>query len=651
MSAILLRLVTCDTMRVVNHLLRTIWLLPLAAWLLFGCQLNQEDPTPIFITEVVQFDDGREVILTIEVTPTPNILTPSPEPTIPVERSVVTLDIATNGLPGELDPQRPGTELTNLVTNNVYAGLTRIDLATDDVIGELAYDWQISEAGRIWTFDLRDDIYWVQASVDDGFGFGSGRAEADVNVVQIRPISAEDIVFAIRRACNRNTGTSDASTLFLIEGCQQVYSLPNPEEEELATIGVRAISDTRLEVRLTRPAAWFLSMTALPVFRPIPADYFQDEEVDWLDTETIYTSGPFIYSPLTDLEAEPRAVVTLEQNPFWPENLRNNQTQSNFEPVERINLHRYNSSAESLVAFENSEIDMAPLPSSEVEEAVAPPARRPPLVTRNEVYFLGFNLDSPAFGIPEVRYAFNAAIDRDKLLRDVYGREGLAMQHFAPPGVLHAPPFDEVGIGFSPDLALFQMTNSGYSACRAIGSVRYLINATDSALRHAESLIEMWVDELGCDANQFEIEQVKFGELLSRTRADAGANRPDIWDLGWVSVEYDVHDWYASVIHCRGGENRPKRPCSEIDDLIDQAAITFDKDARTALYREIENGLFGNNGWAPFVPLYAGATYQLEQNWIRHISDDDAGDFVRSGLLRFDEWQVNQLLKDLEQSQ
>ena len=639
-------------MRVVNQLLRTIWLLPLAAWLLFGCQFNQAAPTPIFITEVVQFDDGREVILTIEVTPTPDILTPSPEPTIPVERSVVTLDIATSGFIGELDPQRLNTDLTSLVASNVYAGLTRVDLATDEIKGELAYAWEITEAGRIWTFDLRDDIYWVQAAADQGFSLNPGqRAEPEVSVTQIRPISAEDIVFAIRRACDRNTGTENASTLFLIEGCQQVYSLPAPEDEDLATIGVRAVSDTRLEVRLTRPASWFLSMTALPVFRPIPADYVQDEEADWLDPETIYTSGPFIYSPLTDLEAEPRAVITLDKNPYWPEVLTTNQSQSNFEPVERVNLNLYSSSAEAQLAFEANDVDLAPLPSSEVEEAVAPPARRPPIITRNEVFYLGFNLDSPAFGIPEVRYAFNAAIDRERLLRDVYDREGLPMQHFSPPGVLHSPPYNEVGIGFSPDLALFQMANSGYNACRAIGPVRYLINATDSALRHAEALIQMWVDELGCDTTQFQIEQVKFGELLARTTADAGADRPDIWDLGWVSVEADVHDWYASVIHCREGENRPKRPCSEIDDLIDQAAITFDPDARAAIYREIENGLFGNNGWSPFVPLYVSATYQLEQNWIRHISDDNNGDYIRSGQLHFDEWQINQVLKDLEQSQ
>ncbi len=639
-----------------NKLTYSIALIALLLLMALGCQTPIDVPTPIYVTEVFILDDGREVVLTLEVTATPVVEEPTPEPTIAVPESVVSLDVATTSRIGEFDPQLPHNEITNTVIDNLYVGLTRIDPATNSVIGELAASWQTTESGRIWTFDLRTDMFWVQAQPPPGGSFALADDQRDVlvEIEQIRPIVADDVVAAVRRVCDKRVDTPSTFIYFLIEGCERINGLEEPTDEDFATLGVRAVSDSRLEVRLVEPAAYFLPMTSLLPFRPIPADRIADDELDWLDPEDLVTSGPFVFSEASDDEAEPQPLTVLQQNPFWPDALRLSSGSPNLEPIERVNILRYGSLQAAAVDYEKDTLDIVEPPSATIPELVQSPAKPPPLITRSEVFYLGFNFDSPAFSLPEIRRAFSASIDRDRLLEEVYGQEGLTMRHLSPPGALLAPPIEEVGAGYNPDFAFFQLASSGYGSCRAIGPIRYLINATDDALRHAEALIQMWVNELGCDTTQFEIEQVQFGTLLARTRADAGSERPDLFDLGWVGFFPDAHNWYADVVACDGRGNRPKRPCSEIDDMIRAAATTLNNQERADLYRSIENGLFNQSGWTPIVPLYLRGTYQLEQDWISRIGDERLAPetrIIRFGTPRFDLWEINQALKDLEQSQ
>jgi ABC-type transport system substrate-binding protein len=132
----------------------------------------------------------------------------------------------------------------------------------------------------------------------------------------------------------------------------------------------------------------------------------------------------------------------------------------------------------------------------------------------------------------------------------------------------------------------------------------------------AELIVKMWIDELGCTEEQIIVEQVQFGTLLANTRREAGASRPDVWELGWASYYPDAHNWMGDLLHCQDSENRQNRPCSEVDDLIRQAARTLDAGERQRLYREIENMFFNDMGIVPLVPLYVRGDYVLVQSWL-----------------------------------
>ena len=133
---------------------------------------------------------------------------------------------------------------------------------------------------------------------------------------------------------------------------------------------------------------------------------------------------------------------------------------------------------------------------------------------------------------------------------------------------------------------------------------------SDRQLEQAQLIRRMWIEELACNEDQIDIVQVQFGELLANTRVNANPNvRPDIWDLGWQPYFPDAHNWLNDLLHCSDSENRNKRPCSEIDDLLQQAAGLNDGEQRIELYRQLERDLFADAGLMPVAPLFSRADY------------------------------------------
>ncbi len=597
-----------------------VWTFVLLAGLLVACQ--NDGVAPVIVTEVVVIE-GQEIEVTRLVRQTVAI-TATPPPTTTTQEPA-TLDLGYVGSFPVTDPQIVANDLGGDLVDNLFAGLTRYNHVTNRVEPELAASWSVN--GRVWTFTLRDDIYWVRPA-----SRGGGLLSAE----PIRPVSADDAVAAIHRVCQRATATPDAFILFIIEGCERVYALAEPSAEELDTIGVKALDATTLQFTLTKPASYFLTMTTLWMFIPIPGAEivaWQEEvpAMNWLDSQQLLLSGPYI--PLLNTWNTNR--VVLHANPLWPLPRSGN--------VEVVNINYLDSSENAFKLWEAKGLDTSPLPAERREAFLREFPTKAKLLSDQTVFYLGFNFDSPVFREPELRRAFNAAINRSLLVSAVYNGRAAPMRHLSPPGVLGAPPIDQTGVGYSPDFAALQLQSSGFRSCRLMPPIRFMVSTLDLSLLQAELIRDMWAEELGCDPAQILIEQVEFGTLLANTRADAGIVRPDVWELGWASYYPDAHNWLYDLLHCTESENRQNRPCSEADELLDQATAVLDPEQRIALYRQAENSFFGENGSIPIAPLYVRGNYILVQNWLTFTPALFGGE-------QFETYEVDVVLKDLERS-
>jgi ABC-type oligopeptide transport system substrate-binding subunit len=173
--------------------------------------------------------------------------------------------------------------------------------------------------------------------------------------------------------------------------------------------------------------------------------------------------------------------------------------------------------------------------------------------------------------------------------------------------------------------------------------IRFLVSSADTSLHQAQLMRDMWMQELGCREDQIIIEQVQFGALLASTRRDAGAARPDMWELGWASYYPDENNWLGDLLHCQDSENRQDRPCSDADNLIRQANVTHSAEERAVLYRQVENLFFGEGGIMPLVPLYARADFVLRQSWLTYTPALFGGE-------QYDTYHVDPVIKELERS-
>jgi oligopeptide transport system substrate-binding protein len=536
----------------------------------------------------------------------------------------VELDVGYAGSFPVVDPQLANNQSGIDLAENLFVGLTRFNHQDVVVEPQLAASWEVGENGRVWTFNLRDDIYWVRPT-DPVRGQTFWRAQP------VRPVVADDLVYAIQRICQRGTGTPDAVILFIIEGCESVYTAAQPTTADLNRIGVTAVDEFTLQFRLTKPSSYFLTMTSLWFMKPVPTEKLLEHGNRWLESDNVYISGPFVPT----LSTWQQGRLVLHPNPVWPLNRSGN--------VSVVNITFSDNQTNAFKLWQARSLDVSPLPAAERVAFTTFNPERSRLVAPQTVFYLGFNFESGVFSDPNIRRAFSAAIDREALIEELIAALAIPMRHLTPPGVIGAPPADELGVGYSPDYARLQIAESPYRTCRLMPPFTLLVSTSDLSLRQAEIIRRMWINELDCDESQIVIDQAQFGTLLANTRRNAGEARPDIWELGWSSYYPDAHNWLSDLLHCQDSENRQIRPCSNIDDLIREASLAQDIEERRQLYRQIETQFFGMDGVMPVVPLYAQGERVAVQSWLDYTPAAFGGE-------QFDTYMIDVTLKRLERS-
>jgi len=590
-------------------------------------------PQIIAVTEVVHLGE-EQIIITrlVEIEPTP---TATP---LPPQKSQlpITLDLAFSDELSELDPQQASQKSSYDLIENLFVGLTNFNHDTEEIEPELAESWSVTADGLHWTFHLRDNIFWVKPS-DPPPGI-----DELWDLEPIRPVTAHDVVHAFQRLCSRATGTSDTFVFFIVQGCEDVYGIDEPTEEDLDEIGVFATDDRTLEVTLNEPASNLLTLLSLPQIRPIPDELVTEHGSRWRDQagdlasgwqtpENIITNGPYIPSATVFSEDG----LLLHRNPLWPLPSSGN--------VDNINIAFQINEMDMFEEWQDKNLDVSTLPLDERESFLIQSPSKARLITDQTVFYLGFNFDSPVFREPEVRRAFSSAIDRQQLVDEMFEGRALPLRHLSPPGIFGAPPVGEVGIGYSPDSARLEMDRSSFRNCKLIPPITFLVSTADLSLLQAELVRKMWVQELECDEQLINLEQVDFGLLLLNTNPGNVDNRPDIWELAWPPVYPDAHNVLTDLLHCSDGKNRQKRTCSEVDRLLRQANLTPQLEERKELYRQAENLFFGGDGIAPVIPLYVRGNYTIVQSWLTYTP-------ALSGGEQYNTYSIDEELKRLERS-
>lgn len=508
-----------------------------------------------------------------------------------------------------LDPQKAEDAVSIDPIENLFLGLTDVDPKTTQVRPEAATKWERSPDGTVWTFTLRDDIPWVRYD------------PATRQTTEVRKLTAGDFEYGIKRSCDPRLGayyTSVAAAI--IKGCDVVARLNEVSDSDFDQIEVRALSDTQLRIVTRGALGFFLSSSALWMFRAVPREIIAEYGDNWTEPGNIVTNGPYVLDVW-----DQQVIRQFVRNPLYPPDVTDRYGGN----VERIITYMVDGGT-AYSMYQNHEIDTTFAPFSELARLRADPELSKEIIQRTELatYYFGFMYDKPPFDNVHVRRAFSAILDRRTFVDELVGSLGVPISHFMPPGIRGAVGLNEVGLGnpenlgFDPEYAKQELAAGGYADCVNFPSVAIMTYAG------AASWAEFWIKSaeihLGCDPSRFNIEEAEFTFLIRAIKKDVPtAQRPNAFTLGWAADYPDAHNWVHDVLGCNA-DNAFKRPCSDVDKKIEEAAQLNDPERRNQLYREIEEGFFGPDGEFPIAPLYVNVDVTLIKPWVTGFFQTDA---------------------------
>lgn len=507
-----------------------------------------------------------------------------------------------------LDPQLATDEVSIDAIENLFLGLTDADpLSPGAIRPELATEWSFSDDGLQWTFTIRNDVPWVR--------WDPVADEAEM----LRMVTAQDIVYGVQRACDPRLASQygDSTVRVVVAGCDDALSIDMAEftDADLDRVQVAALDDTTLQFNLNFSAGYFLSQTAMWVYRPVYAEALEEFGDNWTEVGNIVTNGPFVIDE-------------------WVRGVRRVYLRNAYIPADLVGPGNIERKVETVVEdagtrfalYQDGQIDSAGVPIAELQSVLNDDQYSDQLVQVAElaVFYLAFAADKAPFDSVHARRAFSAAVDRNAFVQEVRQGRGVPMIHFTPPGMFGAPPINEVGVGYAPNFAREQMVEAGYENCDGFPNIE-IVTYTGSAGQWAEFLSAAVERELGCDPNLLTIEQQEFSVLLETVdRRNDPEDRPHLWTLGWGPDYPDANNWVNDVLYCESIQNDTARACSEVDDLITQAAQESDPEARIEMYYRIEEMLFGPEGQHPIIPLFLLLDYALVQPWYDVPIETDA---------------------------
>lgn len=478
--------------------------------------------------------------------------------------------------PETLDPGLCSTTGAAEIINNLFEGL--VDLDTElNVLPALARRWYVEDEGKKYTFELRSNLQWSDGS----------------------PLTAHDFVFAWRRNLHPQTNAGMASQLYVVQGAEEFHQGQNPDP---TMVGVRALDNLKLEVRLKAPVPYFPYLMASSISFPQPAHLIQMQREEWSTPPHLVCSGPF--KAVTWL---PSQEIRLEKNPFY-HGLAGN--------VKKVLLTM---STPSLEQYVNDQIDWCP-----VWDQANLPARYPNetlLVQYLTTYFLAFSCGHPPFNQHLVRQAFAKSINQRELVREIWSDvQKPALGGVVPPGMPgHSP---EIGLSFDPAAAQDLLKQAGFETGAELPPLNLAVLPGFSTT--PDYLQASWREHLRVQVEL--IKDMSYEEMAAGLRQGSvqlGLN-------GW-SVDYpDPDDILRVQFHGDSQANYLGWRNPQFDQQVEQAASLTDQHARLALYHQADRLLVAED--TAVVPLY----YQQEYGLLRPgFRLEGAGQIIHGGTFRF----------------
>lgn len=309
--------------------------------------------------------------------------------------------------PSILDPQLASTDSELIIIRNIFEGLMRYDANGKLVCGAAE---KFEKSGLAYTFTLRSDLAWSNGDT----------------------LTADDFVFAFRRAVDKTTNAPFANKLFCISNAEAIYN----GKANKNTLGVTAKDDKTLIFTLTYDDPFFLQILSQAIAMPCHQYTFYDAHGQYgLNDDYMVSNGSY---RLRSWDTETKTVKLV----------RNAEYNGNF-IAKNYSVALTNSQDDNLLLLEESRVDTALLKYNEFDKA----SKLYNLDSlQNTVWFLLLNKNSERLCDPILREAFIKSINFDTL-HSTFSENSLSAANGYIPQVLLSDEIEETLVSYDIEYA------------------------------------------------------------------------------------------------------------------------------------------------------------------------------------------------------
>jgi oligopeptide transport system substrate-binding protein len=475
--------------------------------------------------------------------------------------------------PPSLDPGLATDTTSGDVITNIMDPLVKLDKDLQPT-PSLAKSWSVSKDGKTVTFELRDDGRWTNGD----------------------PVTAQDFEWSWKRTISPDLGADYAYQFFGIVGAAEYNACEKNCDALRDKVGVKALDDHTLQVKLTSQQPWFVQQAAHHSFLAVHRATVEKFGRKWTEPQNIVTDGPF---KLARWDHDSRLDLVK-----W-----NGWRNADQVKLQRINGSMITEGTTALRAFEAGELDTSGqgLPPVDLPRLKGTPeyAQYPGLGT----YYYGLNVKT----VPDVkqRRAMALAIDRQTIIDNIAQGDQEPATGFTPKGM---PGFDTLTPNspwLSPQGDIAEAKELMSQVKSPQKDITLLINNSPGHKEIAVAVQSMW-KKLGLNVT---ISQQDWAQYLQFLGPPPDPSM-DAFRLGWIADYVDAMN-FLELWKCGSGNNNTNFCDPAYDDLVEQARKTPDNDQRFGLYEQLEDKLVGKDGAMPIVPIYWYTFVQLERTSIK----------------------------------
>ena len=479
-----------------------------------------------------------------------------------INQSKITLG---GGDPVTMDPHIAGDGSSATYIVEIFGGLVTITPDMEIVL-DLAQSLEVSDDGLVYTFTLRDDIY-----------FHSGRK-----------VTANDVKWSLERAASPqlNSNTSLSYLRDIVGFIEKRYG----QADEIS--GVEVIDDKTISIEIDFPKAYFLAKLTYPTAFVIDKDQVELNPRNW--TRKPNGTGPY---KLSEWKLGER--IILEANTRYHLGVGN------------VQVVDYQLSGGSILTrFENGEVDSAGISQNDIDRVRDPNEPLNKLYRQSNYFqtnYIGMNNAIAPFDDIFVRQAFASAIDIGKITDITYKKMLPQATGILPPG-MYGYDESKKAYEYNPELARDLLAKSKYGSAENLPPIVFSdIGAGAEGSTDIQAYIEQWKKNLGVTV---QLRQSDFATFLS----DLDRNKLQIYGIGWIMDYPDPENILDVKFHSQSTENNENYSNAVVDQLLENARSELDTDKRALLYQEAEEIIVKE---APWIPTYFTTSHYVVSKKIK----------------------------------